>query len=78
MSASFVERITSVGDLHHGEPDDLLAQHEAGLKDLGHGVLAKILVLHMHDRVVQASISVMPSFSSTDLSWFMVISTPFL
>ena len=41
---------------HHGEPDDLLAQHEASLKDLRHGVLAKILVLHMHDRIVQGGV----------------------
>ena len=33
----------SVGNLHHGEADDLFAGFEALLEDLGDGVLAEIL-----------------------------------
>ena len=41
-----------VGYLHHGEAQHLVAQHEALLEHLDHGVFSGFLVLHMHDGVV--------------------------
>ena len=45
-----------IGNLHHGEADDLLPQHKAGLEDLGHGVLPQVLVLDVHDGVMEVGV----------------------
>ena len=76
-------------DLYHCEPDDLFADLEALLEDLCNDVFTEALVLDVHDRVVQLRIGASlpalryallstPSFSITETSWFIVISTPFL
>ena len=44
-------RFWLIGHLDHGEADDLFAALEAGLKYLGHRILAQILILHMHHGV---------------------------
>ena len=46
----------SVGHLHHGEADNLVAQFEALLEDGGDGVLAQFLAVDVHDSVVEIGV----------------------
>ena len=49
-------RFVSVSHLNHGKPDDLVAQLEAGLEHVADGVLAEVLILHMHHCIVEVRI----------------------
>ena len=73
-------------NLDHREADDLFADEEALLEDLGDHILAQTLLLDVHHGVVPRGIKDFSDLAEarhaqtpmTFTSWFMVISTPFL
>lgn len=48
--------LLSISNLHHGEPQDLVAQGVSLLEYLHHGVLPGRLILHMHHGVVAGGV----------------------